>query len=101
MFNLSWLAYVSDFRGGQLKIYPEQFISQDAHDSYIIEGSDYAIDRKNLSLPKVVIDANKGDVVIFNPFFIHAVSKVESGVRITQSGLISVYDETTPLAFYQ
>jgi len=57
------------------------------YNKYKIPG-DYSIDRKIIGEPKIVLVPRPGETIIFNARKLHAVTRIESGKRSTQSAFI-------------
>ncbi|HEB9286359.1 TPA: 2OG-Fe(II) oxygenase [Campylobacter coli] len=50
----------------------------------------YGLDRSKISLPYTTYKPKLGEIVLFNPRYVHAVKKVNKGIRLTISCFLGV-----------
>ncbi len=84
--------------GGALQLWD---ISLEDKVYHKLRGSSYGIDRSLLPPPGLTIQPKPGELVIFNPRKVHAVSEVgEAQTRISLSGFILYQGENKPMHFW-
>ncbi len=82
-------------KGGDILLWD---IKPSADEYAMMKKSDsYGIERHKTGDPDVIIRPDLGDLIIFNPEYVHAVDRVEEGRRVTWSSFIGVKDENQPL----
>lgn len=87
--------------GGEIVLWDE-WPTQDEYKMArnIDEPTSFGLDRKKITQPKLEIKPNQGDLILFNSMRVHAVKKVETGVRMTWGCLIGYSKSNEPLVVW-
>lgn len=89
--NLSTVVYLEPGVGGELKIWRKRLTTRSEIGALRLPGHPYALDRRRLPEPDVVIRPAPGLVVIFDAKHIHAVGQNRGNTsRVTQSGFVAI-----------
>lgn len=86
-------------KGGALELWDVGFKTQSEYNCHQLPNS-YGIDRRKIPSSAAVIYPEQGELIIFDARRIHAVQKIEEGVRLTSSCFIAYRGVTQPLAIY-
>lgn len=99
--NLSMVTYLQPSIGGELVIYPKRLTTRNEIEALRLEGHPYALDRRRLPVPSVVLHPQVGTVVIFDAKYVHEVlPNLGDQPRVTVSGFALVTDTDEPINFY-
>jgi len=85
--------------GGNLELWSYGITDRDEYDRARTP-SDYGLDRKKLLMSVAEIKPLKGELILFDARKIHAVSRINVGVRITVSCFIGYRSPAAPLTVY-
>jgi hypothetical protein len=85
--------------GGELELWPYGFSNQQEYDRCKTAG-DYGLDRAKIGPSLVVIEPQLGDLIIFDARKIHAVHRINKGVRVAVSTFIGYRGPKSPLTVY-
>jgi len=99
MTQASFNCYLSvPKKGGELQLW-DFSLADKRYDA--MRGSSYGIARSLLPPPDISIQPQQGDLILFNPRFVHAVSPIEEDtLRLTASGFILFEGQNKPLSFW-
>jgi hypothetical protein len=98
--QLSCLTYLSctEF-GGDLELWAKAIEDQTEYENCKIPG-DYGLDRNHIGPPDATISPHVGELVIFNARRIHAVCRIDRGLRYSQSFFIGYRADDRPLSIF-
>ena len=85
--------------GGELELWAHGIGDAKAYTETQTPG-DYGLDRHKIGPPVARISPRKGDLIMFDARRIHAVTRIEEGVRVAVSSFIGYRGPTAPLSVY-
>jgi Rps23 Pro-64 3,4-dihydroxylase Tpa1-like proline 4-hydroxylase len=85
--------------GGELELWNYSISASEQYRELQLS-DDYCLDRARIGAPTVTIKPQKGDLILFDARRIHAVSRVEKGVRVAVSAFLGYRGPTQPLTVY-
>lgn len=90
--------YLSIDEGGELELW-DRHLSSKEYDELRFEDN-YYVERRFLGAPDLVIQPQVGDLILFRSNYLHAVSPVKKGVRVTTSCFIGYRGDDKPLSYW-
>ena len=86
-------------KGGELELWDFGYDNKAEYDRRKIT-NDYGIDRKHIGEPAMSLVPRVGELIIFNARSLHAVSRVHTGKRSSQSTFIAFHGLNKPLSVF-
>ena len=84
--------------GGELKMWRQQFSDEDV--TRLGKEGSYGFDENTLDAKSIMIAPEKGDLILLNTLFVHAVLPIQKGRRTTVSGFVGYRGEHVPLVMW-
>ena len=85
--------------GGALELWGHGIKDEDEYHSTKVPG-DYGLDRNKVGLPVVSIVPEPGDLIMFDARRIHAVTRINKGIRIASGAFIGYRGQAEPLTVF-
>lgn len=90
--------YLQTAEGGELELWCKK-LSQEEYELLKMPGS-YGIDRRFLGTPDITIKPEVGDLILFQSPYVHAVTTITAGVRVTMSCFIGYRSNRQFLSYW-
>jgi hypothetical protein len=96
--QLTALVYVQPaVAGGKLKLWAEHY----NHEEFMArKNADFGLDYEKIPPPSVVIEPGLGELVMADSTKVHAVTTIESGLRVAVSSFIGFREISEPLTYW-
>jgi hypothetical protein len=96
--QLTGNVYLQVGEGGDLDLWESQ-LTPEEFEALRLPGS-YGLDRARLPEPDLTLQPEVGELILFNPTYLHAVRRITEGVRITVTFFIGYRGRQQPLTYW-
>jgi len=96
--QLTGNVYLRVGEGGELELWDQQLTAEE-FETLRLPGS-YGLDRARLPEPDLTLQPEVGELILFDPTYLHAVRPITEGVRITVTFFIGYRGRQQPLTYW-